>query len=50
MYANLTNDQALMGGYEHNRIHQHSRSMTFEEDVLLLLSQIIGDLNLIDQR
>ncbi|XP_071509577.1 uncharacterized protein [Diadema antillarum] len=43
VYAGLTNAQALMVGYEHNRLHLNSRAMTFEEDVSLFRRKVVGD-------
>lgn len=43
IYAGLSNDQALLVGYEHNKVHQSSREMTFAEDVILFRSRLVGD-------
>ena len=43
VYAGLTNNQALMVGYEHNRLHQSSRAMSFAENVLLFRSRLVAD-------
>ncbi|XP_071500358.1 uncharacterized protein [Diadema antillarum] len=43
VYAGLTNDEALHLAYEHNSVHQHSRSMTFIEEVCLFRKKLVGD-------
>ena len=43
IYAGLSNDQALVIGYEHNKKNEKSRLMTFTETVVLFRRKLTGD-------